>query len=117
MQIARNKWLILANKENQTILPYLYQEKLSVEEFINKDPRQLLLNEDKQKQEEEAKQYTMQALQSDFYLKNSDFKEGEFTCYKCRGKKILTYQKQMRSADEPMTTFFNCVTCGNRWKM
>lgn len=22
----------------------------------------------------------------------------------------------MRSADEPMTTFFHCVNCDNRWK-
>jgi len=30
--------------------------------------------------------------------------EGEFTCWKCKSKKVFTEQKQMRSADEPMTT-------------
>ncbi len=38
----------------------------------------------------EAEKFNMSALQSDFYLKNSTFKEGEFTCYKCKGKKIMT---------------------------
>lgn len=65
---------------------------------------------------EEQKQYTMKALQGDFYDKNTVINEGEFQCFKCKGKRIMTTQKQMRSADEPMTTFFVCTTCGNRWK-
>ncbi|XP_046632896.1 transcription elongation factor S-II-like isoform X2 [Daphnia pulicaria] len=37
-------------------------------------------------------------------------------CGKC-GKRNCTYnQIQTRSADEPMTTFVLCNTCGNRWK-
>lgn len=43
-------------------------------------------------------------LQSDFYIKNVDVLEGEFTCFKCKSRKIHNTQKQMRSADEPMTT-------------
>ena len=39
-----------------------------------------------------------------------------FTCRKCRGNKCTYYQLQLRSADEPMTTFVNCLICGNRWK-
>lgn len=44
------------------------------------------------------------SLQSDFYIKNVEVLEGEFTCGKCKSRKIHTTQKQMRSADEPMTT-------------
>ena len=39
-----------------------------------------------------------------------------FTCRKCKSNKCTYYQLQTRSADEPMTTFVQCIDCGNRWK-
>ena len=39
-----------------------------------------------------------------------------FTCRKCKSKKCTYYQQQVRSADEPMTTFVTCIDCGCRWK-
>uniref|UniRef100_A0A6C0DJD9 TFIIS-type domain-containing protein n=1 Tax=viral metagenome TaxID=1070528 RepID=A0A6C0DJD9_9ZZZZ len=39
-----------------------------------------------------------------------------FTCRKCKSNKCTYYQQQVRSADEPMTTFVQCISCGNRWK-
>jgi transcription elongation factor S-II len=39
-----------------------------------------------------------------------------FTCRKCKGNQCTYYQMQTRSADEPMTTFCQCILCGNRWK-
>ena len=39
-----------------------------------------------------------------------------FTCRKCKGNQCTYYQLQIRSADEPMTTFISCIQCGNRWK-
>ena len=44
-----------------------------------------------------------------------DFK-GAFQCGKCKSWRTTYYQLQTRSADEPMTTFVNCVDCGKRWK-
>ena len=40
----------------------------------------------------------------------------EFKCGKCKKRKVTYYQKQTRSADEPMTTFLTCVNCGNQWR-
>ena len=40
----------------------------------------------------------------------------QFRCGKCRQYKCTYYQMQTRSADEPMTTFVQCVNCGNRWR-
>ena len=40
-----------------------------------------------------------------------------FTCRKCNGNKTTYYQLQIRSADEPATTFINCIDCGNKWKI
>jgi len=39
-----------------------------------------------------------------------------FTCRKCKGNKCTYYQQQIKSADEPMTTFVQCLDCGTRWK-
>lgn len=39
------------------------------------------------------------------------------TCGKCGQKKVSYTQAQTRSADEPMTTFCECLHCGNRWKV
>ena len=39
-----------------------------------------------------------------------------FECRKCNKRKCSVYQMQTRSADEPMTTFVNCLTCGASWK-
>jgi transcription elongation factor S-II len=39
-----------------------------------------------------------------------------FTCRKCHKNQCTYYQQQTRSADEPMTTFVQCINCDNRWK-
>jgi len=51
-------------------------------------------------------------------LKNVDLSlaTDEFKCFKCYKRLCTFYQQQTRSADEPMTTFINCLNCGNRWK-
>lgn len=39
-----------------------------------------------------------------------------FTCRKCKSKKCSFYQQQVRSSDESMTIYINCLDCGCRWK-
>ena len=39
-----------------------------------------------------------------------------FTCRKYKKNQCTYYQLQCRSSDEPMTTFVQCIPCGNRWK-
>ncbi len=40
-----------------------------------------------------------------------------YKCYKCGESKCKISMKQIRSADEPMTTFVNCLICGNSFKI
>jgi len=40
-----------------------------------------------------------------------------YKCRKCGSRKCSYYELQTRSADEPMTQFFTCLNCQNRWKM
>ena len=50
------------------------------------------------------------------------FKEGAQTirvqggCPKCSHDTAAYHQLQIRSADEPMTTFYCCVECAHQWK-
>lgn len=37
-------------------------------------------------------------------------------CPKCHGFKAKYYEKQTRSADEPMTVFASCMLCGFNWR-
>ena len=37
-------------------------------------------------------------------------------CTKCGNDHAYYQQLQIRSADEPMTTFYKCTACGLRWR-
>lgn len=51
----------------------------------------------------------------EYLVKPFDVVEGVNECGKCGSKKTWNVQKQVRSSDEPMTTFSRCVNCGNQW--
>lgn len=38
------------------------------------------------------------------------------TCMSCKKNDIFVTEKQIRSADEPMTSFFSCLNCGAAWR-
>ena len=61
------------------------------------------------------KEYHAKRLLASTENEKEDF-TGVFTCGKCRSKKTTYYQMQTRSADEPMTSFVTCLSCGKRWK-
>lgn len=58
-----------------------------------------------------AKELVLEAIAA----KEEDY-DGMFKCRKCGSKKTTYYQMQTRSADEPMTTYVTCASCGLKWK-
>ncbi len=40
-----------------------------------------------------------------------------FKCRRCDSKNCSYYQMQIRSADEPMTSFVTCIDCDNHWRV
>ena len=53
--------------------------------------------------------------QDEFILNPFEVEEGALECKKCGSKKTFSYSKQVRSADEPMTTFAQCISCKAKW--
>ena len=50
------------------------------------------------------------------YVNNTRASTDMFTCRKCRSKECTHYELQTRSADEPMTVFISCLSCGKNWR-
>lgn len=48
-----------------------------------------------------------------------EVEEGIYSCPRCKGNKTHHYSRQVRSADEPATTFITCANreCQHRWKI
>jgi len=53
--------------------------------------------------------------QDDFIENPFEVVEGVIDC-KCGSKRVFSYSKQSRSADEPMTTYAQCVQCNSKWQ-
>ena len=49
------------------------------------------------------------------YSRTVGTRTSEYKCGRCKERNCTYYQLQVRSSDEPMTTFVNCLNCGNRW--
>ncbi|XP_072323856.1 transcription elongation factor A protein 1 isoform X2 [Scyliorhinus torazame] len=65
---------------------------------------------------EMRKALTKEAIREHQMAKTGGTETDLFTCGKCKKKNCTYTQVQTRSADEPMTTFVVCNSCGNRWK-
>jgi transcription elongation factor S-II len=49
------------------------------------------------------------------YTKRPEAITDQFKCGKCKQRECTYYQLQLRSSDEPMTTFITCMNCKNKW--
>ncbi|RMJ28166.1 hypothetical protein PHISP_00943 [Aspergillus sp. HF37] len=47
---------------------------------------------------------------------NADSMEAQCPAEDCNGERAYYFQLQIRSADEPMTTFLKCTSCGTTWR-
>jgi DNA-directed RNA polymerase subunit M/transcription elongation factor TFIIS len=54
--------------------------------------------------------------QDEFIVNPFQVEEGVVQCKKCKSFRVLSYQKQDRSSDEPMTTYCACTNCNSQWK-
>lgn len=62
------------------------------------------------------KKYRDDLEEQDSFIQNPlNIEEGVLTCGRCNSKKTISFQKQVRSADEGSTTFAQCVECNFKW--
>lgn len=78
-------------------LPYMTMDKIHPEKWVD------IINEEmmKYKTAYEVTQVAMTELEK---------------CGKCKKNKVSYFEMQTRSADEPMTHFYTCLSCGHRWR-
>jgi DNA-directed RNA polymerase subunit M/transcription elongation factor TFIIS len=67
--------------------------------------------------QEHWKKYLDRQIANDefLYSRTAGIRTNQYKCSRCKEKNCTYYQLQVRCSDEPMTTFINCLNCGNKW--
>jgi len=91
----------------------ILRKVFKTKEIIDMKPEQLWFDGPHAKTIEEK---IHKDLRKDFLKKEIQDQDGIFKCDRCKSMKTTYYQMQTRSADEPMTVFVSCVSCGKNWK-
>ncbi|KAH7321267.1 transcription factor S-II, central domain-containing protein [Stachybotrys elegans] len=108
----RSLFANLKNKSNKELGRSVLGGEISPERFVSMTDEDLK-SEEQRKKEIELEKENMKKAQVPMAEKSiSDSLE----CSRCKQKKVSYTQAQTRSADEPMTTFCECMNCGHRWK-
>jgi transcription elongation factor S-II len=113
-------------KKNQSLCHALLQKRVSVEKLMAMSSEDMLTRQE-QAARSEADAELFAAVQTDWMDHNRDkvaksagmeLTAGLVTCGKCKGTNTSFFQKQTRSADEPMTNFCTChnTKCGHKWR-
>jgi transcription elongation factor S-II len=102
----------LKNKSNPGLRKLVLSGEIEPSRFVTMTHDELKSDERKRKDTLLAKANMNDAMVAEIERAISK----EFQCSKCKKKMVSYSQAQTRSADEPMTTFCECMNCGNRWK-
>jgi transcription elongation factor S-II len=103
----------LKNKSNKELGVNVLGGKITPDKFVVMTDDELK-SEDRRREEKEFEKENMRMAQVPMATKSvSDSLE----CGRCKKKMVSYTQAQTRSADEPMTTFCECMNCGKRWKV
>ncbi|KAF2682685.1 transcription elongation factor [Lentithecium fluviatile CBS 122367] len=102
----------LKNKSNPTLRQRVLSREVPPERFVTMTHDEMKSDERRAADEKLEKENMNQAMVAQVEKSISK----EFQCGKCKQRQVSYSQAQTRSADEPMTTFCECMACGNRWK-
>ncbi|ANZ75416.1 BA75_02010T0 [Komagataella pastoris] len=102
----------LKNKNNPTLRRSILDHEIAPSKLVTMSAQELAPDSLKKEMEEIYKKNLFDAQGA---TENNSVTD-RFECGKCKQRKVSYFQKQTRSADEPLTTFCKCENCGNRWK-
>jgi DNA-directed RNA polymerase subunit M/transcription elongation factor TFIIS len=99
-------------RTNEVLRQRVVSGELPLKTFISMTPYEM----DPDRWSDVFERVAYKALRKQLTVDAESAPDGAFTCSKCRSKKTTFYEMQTRSADEPMTLFIQCLSCGSRWK-
>lgn len=111
-QKMRSLFQNLKNKSNPALRKNVLSGKISATDFVVMSHDEMKSDARRAEDQKLEKENLNQAMVAQVEKSISK----EFQCGKCKKKMVSYSQAQTRSADEPMTTFCECMNCGNRWK-
>ena len=107
----------LGDKKNPELRDRVMWGDLKCYDLVRMDAKQMA-SQEKQQERVAAKKYEMDKINQSYDEERADTDNFSdlFKCGRCGQRKVRYRQMQTRSADEPMTTFIQCIVCKNKWK-
>lgn len=102
----------LKNKSNPQLRTRVLSGEISPSRFVRMTHEEL-----KSKQQREVEEAIQKENMNNAMVAQEEYSVSHtIQCGKCKQFNVKYTQAQTRSADEPMTTFCECMSCGARWK-
>jgi transcription elongation factor S-II len=116
LRIYVNKLMSLYNNldknsyiKNENFYDELMNEKINLDQIAFLSPQEM-------NKKHWQKYIDKQSAVDEFlYSRSAGIRTQEYKCGRCKEHNCSYYQLQVRCSDEPMTTFINCLNCGNSW--
>jgi transcription elongation factor S-II len=114
---ARSVLFNLGNAKNPDFRSSLLMGFISASE-VPRLTAEEMAGYDKQAQRQKMRRECMDAVRSDWEEKDMATSNtvSMLPCEECGSTDTTWFELQMRSGDEPMTTFAKCRNCGHKWK-
>ena len=116
LRIYVNKLMSLYNNldkksyiKNESFYDELMDGSINIEQIAFLSPQEMNKNHWQKYIDKQS------AVDEFLYSRSAGIRTQEYKCGRCKEHNCSYYQLQVRCSDEPMTTFINCLNCGNSW--
>lgn len=118
VRVERTKSLLhhLSDPKNKNLRIAVREGNISGAELVSLDPKKLM-NPEKQQEVQTKIEWSEKDRDLTELANAKKISSTMYECPKCKKRDCTFYEKQTRSADEPMTQFINCNVCKYNWKI